>query len=99
MGKIRGPEQPQAERVLTLKSQAVRFGILAIVYMVLYYLFGSYVAWQNPEARLYYSGATEITSMHQRMRSTVRRTPSRLPLQVGRGLLYALFAYFRDRML
>jgi hypothetical protein len=93
MGKIRGPEQPHPERALTLKSQAVRFGILAIVYVVLYYLFGYYVAWQNPELRLYYSGTTELKSLYQMMRSTVTETPWMLPFQFGRGLLWALFAY------
>jgi hypothetical protein len=99
MGKIRGPEQPHAERVLTMKSQAARFGILAIVYVVLYYLFGYYVAWQNPELRLYYSGTTELKSLYQTMRSTVAGTPWMLAFQFGRGLLWALFAYPVVRML
>ena len=99
MGKIRGHEQPHAERVLTLKSQAARFGILAIVYVVLYYLFGYYVAWQNPELRLYYAGTTELKSFYQMMRSTVTGTPWMLPFQFGRGLLWALFAYPVVRML
>jgi hypothetical protein len=99
MGKICGPEQPQAESVLTLKNQAGRFGILAIVYVVLYYLFGYYVAWQNPELRLYYSGTTELKSLYQTMRSTVTGTPWMLAFQFGRGLLWALFAYPVVRML
>ena len=99
MGKIRGPEQPHAERVPSLKSQVARLGILAIVYVVLYYLFGYYVAWQNPEARLYYSGTTEVNSLYQIMRSTVTGTPWMLPFQFGRGLLWALFAYPVVRML
>ena len=99
MGKIRGPEQPPAERVVTLKSQGARFCILAIVYVVLYYLFGYYVAWQNPEVRLYYSGTTELKSFYQGMHSTVMGTPWMLPFQFGRGLLWALFAYPVIRML
>jgi hypothetical protein len=99
MGKIRGPEQPNAESVLLVKSQAARFGILAIVYVVLYYLFGYYVAWQNPELRFYYSGTTELRSLYQGMRSTVTGTPWMLPFQLGRGLLWALFAYPVVRML
>src|SRR5258708_17478686 len=81
MGKIRGPEQPHAERVLTLKSQAIRFVMLAMVYMVLYYVFGYYVAWQNPELRLYYFGTTEMKSLYQIMRSTATATPWMLPFQ------------------
>jgi hypothetical protein len=84
MGKTRGPEQPHAERLLTLKSQAARFGILAIVYVVLYYLFGYYVLWQNPDGRLYYSGTTELKSLYQIMSSTVTGTPWTLPFQFGR---------------
>ena len=99
MEKISGPEQPHAERALTLKSQAARFGILAIVYVVLYYLFGYYVAWQNPELRLYYAGTTELKSFYQMMRSTVTGTPWMVPFQFGRGLLWALFAYPVVRML
>ncbi len=62
------------------------------MYVVLYYLFGYYVAWQNPEARLYYSGTTEVKSLYQIMRSTVTGTPWMLPFQFGRGLLWALRA-------
>ncbi len=99
MRKIRGPEQPHAERVLTLKSHAVRFGILAIVYVVLYYMFGYYVAWQNPELRLYYSGTTELKGLYEQMRLNVPGRPWMLPFQFGRGLLWALFAYPVVRML
>jgi hypothetical protein len=99
MGKMRMPGQPHAEPPLTLKSQAARFVILAIVYVVLYYLFGYYVAWQNPELRLYYSGTTELKSFYQQTRSALTGTPWMLPFQFGRGLLWALFAYPVVRML
>jgi hypothetical protein len=99
MGKIRGPEQLHPERVLTLKSHATHFCLLAAVYVVLYYLFGYYVAWQNPEVRLYYSGTTELKSFYQMMRSNVMGRPWMLPFQFGRGLLWALFAYPMIRML
>jgi hypothetical protein len=101
MGKIRGPEQPPADRALTLtlKTKATRFAFLATVYVVLYYLFGYYVAWQNPELRLYYSGTTELRSFYQQMRSTVTAMPWMLPFQFARGLLWVLFAYPVVRML
>ncbi len=98
MRKARRLEQPHAERALTLKSPAARFSTLAILYVVLYYLFGYYLAWQNPEVRLYYSGTTELKSLYQMMRSTVTETPWMLPFQFGRGLLWALFAYPVVRM-
>ena len=104
MGKIRGPEHPHSERALTLKSvtpksKAARFAILAIVYVVLYYLFGYYVAWQNPELRLYYSGTAELKSFYQQMSSTMTATPWMVPFQFARGLLWVLFAYPVMKML
>jgi hypothetical protein len=99
MRKMRGPGQPHAARALTLKSQVVCFVILAIVYVVLYYLFGYYVAWQNPDLRLYYAGTTELKSFYQQMRSILTVTPWMLPFQFGRGLLWVLFAYPVVRML
>ena len=69
------------------------------MYVVLYYLFGYYVAWQNPELRLYYSGTTELMNLYQTMRSIVTGTPWMLLFQFGRGLLWALFAYAVVRML
>jgi hypothetical protein len=99
MGKVRGPQEPSIEGKFTPASHAARFAILGLVYVVLYYLFGRYVAWQNPELRLYYTGSTELTSFFQQMRSTVVSMPWMLPLQFGRGLLWALFAYPVIRML
>ena len=100
VGRLRGPEEPsKLKDNLTPASQAVRFAILGLVYVVLYYLFGRYVAWQNPEVRLYYTGSTELISFFQQMRSAVLSTPWMLPLQFVRGLLWALFAYPVVRML
>jgi hypothetical protein len=99
MGKIRGPGQPHGKCALTLKMLVFRFVTLAIVYVLLYYLFGYYVAWQNPELRLYYSGTTELKSFYQQIRSAATGTLWMLPFQFGRGLLWALFAYPVVRML
>ncbi len=99
MGRIRGPETPAGKPTLALKSLAARFGILAFVYLVLYYLFGYYVAWQNPALRMYYSGTTELKSFFEVMQTNVTGTPWMLPIQFGRGLLWAMFAYPVVRMM
>ena len=67
--------------------------------MVLYYLFGYYVAWQNPDVRTFYAGSTGAEESLQQMCSIAAATPWMLPLQFGRGLLWALFAYPVVRML
>ena len=100
MGKIRGSEAALKDQgTVALGNKAARFAILAIVYVALYYIFGRYVAWQNPEVRLYYSGSTELQSFFQQMHSTVSTTPWMLPFQFFRGVLWALFAYPVVRML
>ncbi len=99
MGKLGGRELPHTDPALSLKNQAAHFVILAVVYVVLYYLFGYYVAWQNPELRLYYSGSTELKSFYEMMRSNVTGRSWMLPFQFLRGLLWALFAYPVVRLL
>jgi hypothetical protein len=100
MGKIRRQEEsPQLERAFRPAEQWARLAALAVVYVVLYYVFGRYVAWQNPEVRLYYSGSAELASFFEQMRSTVVTTPWMLPLQFVRGLLWVLSAYPVARML
>jgi hypothetical protein len=100
MRKIRrSDDQPHTETALPLMNLAARFCVLAIVYVVLYYLFGYYVAWQNPELRLYYSGTTDLKSFYQSVHAVVRGTPWMLPIQFGRGLLWVLFAYPVIKML
>jgi hypothetical protein len=100
VGRMRGPDQSAAiNHHLSARSKAARFAGLAVVYMVLYYLFGYYVAWQNPDVRTFYAGSTELKSLFEQMRSITIATPWMLPLQFGRGLLWALFAYPVVRML
>ena len=100
MGKIRRQEEsPQLERSFRPAGQWARLAGLAVVYVMLYYVFGRYVAWQNPEVRLYYSGSAELASFFEQMRSTVVTTPWMLPLQFVRGLLWVLSAYPVARML
>jgi len=100
MGKIRRQEEsPQLERAFRPAGQWARLAALAVVYVVPYYVFGRYIAWQNPEVRLYYSGSAELASFFEQMRSTVVTTPWMLPLQFVRGLLWVLSAYPVARML
>ena len=59
----------------------------ALVFLALYYVFGYYVAWQDPELRAYYGG-TDPGSFFAQMASVVQATPWMLPLQYLRGLLW-----------
>jgi len=61
--------------------------VAGAVYLCLYYLFGYYVAWQDPELRAYYGG-TDPGSFLAQMRSVAESTPWMIPLQYVRGLLW-----------
>ena len=64
-----------------------RIGAAGVLFLALYYLFGYYIAWQDPELRAYYGG-TDPGSFVAQMESVVRATPWMLPLQFARGLLW-----------
>jgi hypothetical protein len=64
-----------------------RVAVAGVVFLCLYYLFGYYVAWQDPELRAYYGG-TDPGSFLAQMGSVARSTPWMLPLQFARGLLW-----------
>jgi hypothetical protein len=57
------------------------------VFLCLYYLFGYYIAWQDPALREYYGG-TDPGSFFAQMKGIVVATPWMIPLQYVRGLLY-----------
>lgn len=62
-----------------------------LVFLALYYLFGYYVAWQNPALRAYYGG-TDPGSFAAQMIGTVQSVPWMLPFQFARGLLWVALA-------
>jgi hypothetical protein len=66
-----------------------KLAVAALVYVVVYFVFGYYVAWRSPAVRAYYGG-TDPGSFWPQMLGVLRDTPW-LPLaQVVRGALWAL---------
>ena len=64
--------------------------LLAVVYVILYFLFGYFIVWQSPAARLFYSGSQELASFWAHMRS---QEFGLIVLQIVRGLLWAWLGY------
>jgi len=66
-----------------------KLALLGIVlYPLLFFTFGYYVAWQNPEVRAFYNGADPGTFLLQ-MRNLIGADPFVLPFEFFRGLLWA----------
>lgn len=64
-----------------------RVAVAGLVFLGLYYIFGYYIAWQDPELRAYYAG-TDPGSFFAQMQSVIRNAPWMIPLQYVRSLMY-----------
>lgn len=66
--------------------------ILSISYVLIYFLFGYFVAWQFPDLRYYYTGSTAILNVFQHISKQFQTDPI-LPLfQLFRGLLWSVLS-------
>ena len=93
LGKMRKPAQPQAKGGTAATGRGKRFVALALLYVVVYFLFGYFVAWQWEETRLYYTGKAAIKPFFTHFWDLfVRGDPVILPFQVLRGALWALLS-------
>jgi hypothetical protein len=80
------------EPVKPLKEWVYKPVLIAASYVVLYWLAGYFIAWQNPELRAFYGSPGDALPFWQHTINTLRNEPGLLPFQALRGLLWALFA-------
>lgn len=72
-------------------DHAVRAGAwLPVVYVLLYMLFGYYVAWQSPEVRLFYGGTSALPSLWEQWGATLMAMPELPVFQYFRGIIWIL---------
>jgi hypothetical protein len=100
LGRLRGDvDATSAPRhALPPSEWTWKLAVIAVVYVVLYFTFGYFVAWQSPEVREYYGGAMEGSFVAQ-VSADIARRPSLLVVQVVRGLLWAGIGVIVIRML
>jgi hypothetical protein len=101
LGK-RKPDSAADERHPRLQMPAGewvgKLALIIIVYVVIYFTFGYYIAWKSPAVRAYYGGSDPGGFLTQ-LRTVVRDTPLLLPLQALRALLWAAIAVPVIRMM
>jgi hypothetical protein len=68
-----------------------KLGAIIVLYEVLYFGFGYYVAWKNPAVLAFYQG-TDPGSFFAQMRNVATQTPTLIPFQAFRALLWAAFS-------
>ena len=82
--------RPQAVFMVT-SDRAVKTGAwLAVIYIILYMLFGYYVAWQSQELRLFYGGPAELNSFVAQWGLSLMGHPELPVFQYFRGILWML---------
>jgi hypothetical protein len=69
----------------------VKLALIVIVYVVIYFAFGYFIAWQNAALRAYYGGSDPGSFIAQ-IRSVLRDDPLLFLLQAARALLWVALA-------
>lgn len=85
-GKWNGTNERRRQMIAPWKS----IGLLALLYVAIYFVFGYYVAWQFEAIRVFYSGSAMKAGFIEVLRHTAITTPGLFSLQLLRGLLYAM---------
>ncbi len=101
LGKRRS--QPSADESATqLRMPASEWiwkvSLIAVVYVIIYFSFGYFIAWKNPAVRAYYGGSDPGNFLAQLL-SVWRESPWLPALQIFRGLLWTALALPLIRML
>lgn len=91
-------DQPNARLVMPASEWAWKLAVIALVYLILYFTFGYFIAWQSSAVREYYGGVDEGGFLAQ-MRTTVRDRPWLVPFQIVRAMCWVLLALPVIRML
>jgi len=94
MGKMKAgsPAKVSLEAVEPLNYWVLRPALIALVYILLYWSAGYFIAWQNPELRAFYGSPGEALPFWLHTFNTFKDEPLLFPFQALRGLLWALFA-------
>lgn len=94
LGKTHRDEAADTENTRLVFSAAGwtrRLVVLSVLYALVYFVFGYFVAWQSAELRQFYAGSTEILPFFAHMGNLLFvADPWLAPIQLARGLLWVL---------
>jgi hypothetical protein len=95
MGKTKQQDKSSAPFIpvsMPAKQWIVKLGAIAIAYVLLYWLAGYFIAWQNPELRAFYGSPGAITPFWEHTLNTLQNDPGLFPFQVLRSMIWTLCA-------
>lgn len=93
LGKARGEQEITARLNpgISAPQWLWKLGAVIVLYELLYFGFGYYVAWRDPAVLSFYQG-TDPGSFLAQMRNVATQTPTLIPFQALRALLWTAFA-------
>jgi hypothetical protein len=91
MKKIATPQEPRDRLAMPFTAWAWKLLAIGVTYVILYTLFGYFVAWKNPAIQLYYGGH-DPGSLSAHLANMWNGTPWIFFFQFVRGLMWLLFA-------
>jgi hypothetical protein len=101
LGKMKNKDNYESGAPISMswKEFLIKLAVLAlIIYPILYFVFGYFIAWQYEDVRLLYSGSKEILPFFKHMREVLTNTYT-LPFQMFRGVLWVLIVLPVIRMM
>ena len=94
LGKARRQNGANAAKTseIPLGQWVWKLGLIALAYVLLYWLAGYFIAWQNPELRSFYGSPGAITPFWEHTANTMRSDPGLFLFQVLRAMIWTLCA-------
>ncbi len=77
---------------MPFKQLLLKLGFLAIIYLVIYWLAGYFIAWQNPDLRAFYGSPGKMLPFFSHTIERLSNSPDLFLLQLVRGVLFAIIA-------
>jgi len=78
--------------VMPLKQWVWKLAVIAVAYLILYWLAGYFIAWRDPELRAFYGHPGEADPFFTHTLNTLRHDPLLFPFQIMRALLWTACA-------
>jgi len=90
--KLKYPDNSNERRLeMPVSHWLLKLCIIIVVYLIIYFTFGYFIAWKSEAVRAYYGG-NDPGSFLAQIRNVWRDTPLLFPLQVVRALLWTSIA-------
>ena len=91
-GRTNSTIEPTAAVIMPVKQLLFKLLGIALLYIVLYWGAGYYIAWQNPDLRSFYGSPGAILPFWEHTTNTLRTDSGLLPFQALRAMLWTLCA-------